>query len=146
MVKSTVDELVGLITRLQAERQTHLDAIARIDNAFARLGLAAPAGAPRRGPGRPRKNPLPLVAAPAAAAGKKGRRKRRRFSVPGWQMILNVVKAGGKDGATSADIVKRWRSENRSGDPYTQMGELVKQRKLKRQPLPGKLGSRYVLP
>ncbi len=143
MVKSTVQELVGLLSRLQSERKTHIDAITRIDEAFAQLGIASAATAPRRGPGRPPKNPLAVVAAGRASA--KGRRKRRRFNVPGWQMILNVVKAGGREGATSAEIVKRWRSEQRSGDPYTQMGELVKQKKLKRQPLPDKLGSRYVL-
>ena len=53
MGKSTINELESLVGRLQSERNAHLEEVARIDEAFSRLGLEAGEFV-RRGPGRPR--------------------------------------------------------------------------------------------
>lgn len=145
-------QLADLITKLQNDRQEHADAIAEIDAIFARYGIK-PQEQRRRGrppgkkagrkpghrPGRP----------PAAAAQKPGgrktkRRTRRKFALSGVDSILGFVKTAGKKGVTTSEIVGHWKSEGRSGNGYNALGHLVKEKKLKKQPLKGQRGSRYI--
>src|SRR5690606_26947469 len=119
MARSPAEELGNLIKRLQQERQDYLRKIEEIDRIFEQHGIQPQAGAARRG--RPR-----------GSAGAGGRRRRRRFEVSGTQSILNLVKAAGSKGVSSAEITKHWKSEGRSGLPYIALGQLVKARKLKK--------------
>ena len=98
-------------------------------------------------PTRPSRAPSqPVVAAPAPKApAKRKRRKRRKFKLTGRESIVAFVKAKGAQGATTAEIVANWKSQDRSGDGYTAAGELVKAGKLKREPLKGQKGSRYTV-
>ena len=93
--------------------------------------------------GRPPSRPV-MAAAPKAPAKRK-RRTPRKFKLTGSESILAFVKNKGAKGATTAEIVANWKSQDRSGDGYTAVGELVKATKLKREPLKGKRGSRYVM-
>lgn len=132
-------QLADLIAKLQNERQEHVDAIAKIDAAFARFGIT-PSAPKRRG--RPRKTAA--AAAPAAPPKRRKRRTRRKFAVSGLDSVFGFVKSAGKKGATTSEIVGHWKSEGRSGNGYTALGQLVKEKKLKKQPLKGGRGSRYV--
>jgi hypothetical protein len=139
-----------LIQKLQTERQEHLDAVANIDATFEQFGISV---APVKRRGRPRKSAKPgprrSVAAKAAQTvkpAKKGKRKaRRKFPVSGLDSILAFVKSAGKKGVTTAEIVKYWKAEGRSGDGYTTLGELVTAKKLKREKIEGAKGSRYTV-
>jgi hypothetical protein len=64
----------------------------------------------------------------------------------GTQSILSFVKNAGKKGATTNEIVKHWQLERRGAGVYVVIGELVKAKKLKREPLKGQRGSRYTAP
>ena len=126
----------ALIAKLQAQRQQHEDAIAAIDATFERFGIsAAPA---KKRPGRPRK-----TSKTAKFARKGKRRTRRTFATSGLESILGFVAKAGKKGATTSEIVKHWKSEGRSGDGYTALGALVKQKQLKKEKIEGSKGSRY---
>ncbi len=122
--------LEQLIDVIAAAREEANGRIAEIQAAILPLAPRAPG----RAPGRP--------AAPKAAPA-RGRRLRRTFKVSGPESILAFVRKAGKRGATTAEIVKRWKAEKRSGDGYTTLGELVKARKLTRESLKGQKGSRY---
>jgi hypothetical protein len=151
------EQLGSLITRLQAQRQEHVQALAEIDAVFGRLGIQAQA-AKRRG--RPPKAQAAVAAsidAPAApkaqaadrmigaplAPKTRGKRKRRKFSTSGTEAILAFVKDGGAKGRTSDEINKQWKQEGRSGNAYVQIGQLTKAKKLKKEDLKGQRGSRY---
>jgi hypothetical protein len=139
----TPQDLEAVISKLHSERQAHLDAIAEIDRAFARVGIK-PGGAKRRG--RP---PAYLSKGPTPSAGrKKGkrgrRRKRRTFEVSGEQSVLDFVKSAGKKGVMTNDIVGHWESEGRAGGAYTTIGKLVKDKKIKKENIKGERGSRYI--
>ena len=150
MPQSAAQELASLINRLQDQRQQHLDAVANIDATFEQFGIVA---APTKRRGRPRKNAKPgsrrSVAAKAPQAvkpAKKGkRRSRRKYATSGLDSILNFVSKAGKKGATTAEIVKHWKAEKRSGDGYTTLGVLVTAKKLKREKIEGAKGSRYTV-
>ena len=138
---STTDRLVALISRLQAKRQDYLDAVAQIDATFEHFGIAA---APAKRRGRPRKMAKPgRMPKTAVKPATKGKRVRRKFATSGLDSILAFVKAAGKKGATTSEIVKHWKAEGRSGDGYTALGELTKAKKLKREKIEGEKGSRY---
>jgi len=94
----------------------------------------------RKRVGRPRGR---KIAASPKAPAKAKRRARRKFKMSGTESILAFVKKAGKKGATTAEIIKNWKSQGRSGDGYTTLGELVKTKKLKREPLKEQKGSRY---
>jgi len=134
---TTARELQAVITRLQQQRQAHLDALAEIDSAFAQFGIK-----PRRrkSGGRPRKAKR-RVAKKVAKRHKRKARRTRKMSGP--QSILNFVKRAGKNGATGAEIVRRWNAEGRAGGAYTPISKLVKAKKLKRRAVKGERGSRY---
>lgn len=136
MAKETISELQALVRRLQAERQQHLDAIARIDAAFEELGLT-PAERPRRGrkPGRkPGKVGRP--------AGRSGR--RRRYAISGTKSILAYVGRHGAKGASGGEIARHWIAEGRAGSSYNILGSLVKAGKLKKKTVKGVRGSMYL--
>ena len=147
---STQAQLASLIQKLQTERQEHLDAVADIDATFERFSISV---APVKRRGRPRKNAKPgprrsvaAKAAKTATPAKKGKRKARgQFTMTAEQTILTFVKAAGKKGVTTSEIVKHWRSEGRSGDGYTKLGELVTAKKLKREKITDGQGSRYTV-
>jgi len=126
----SLDQLVQVIAAAKEEGQRR---IAEIQEVI----LPTASKRPGRPPGRK------TVAAPKAPAQPK-RRARRKFKMSGPESILAFVKKAGKKGATTAEIVKNWKSQGRSGDGYTKLGELVKAKKLKREPLKGQPGSRYV--
>ena len=143
---ATANQLATLINTLQAERQEHVDAIAQIDATFEQFGIIPSA---KKRLGRPRKTVItagPALPEAAAAPAKKGTRKaRRHFPVSGLDSILAFVKTAGKKGVTTAEIVKYWKAEGRSGDGYTTLGELVTAKKLKREKIEGAQGSRYTV-
>ena len=144
MSETAADQLAALISKLQAQRQQHEDAIANIDATFEQFGISA---VPAKRLGRPRKAAkLGRSPKPAAEPAKKGKRKaRRHFPVSGLDSILAFVKTAGKKGKTTAEIVKYWKAEGRSGDGYTALGELVTAKKLKREKIEGAQGSRYTV-
>ena len=141
---ATAKELATLINRLQSERQEHLDAIDEIDATFGQFGITVPAKKRR---GRPRKTvrtARPAKPRQAAKVAKKGKRKaRRQFPMSGLDSVLAFVKKAGKKGVTTAEIVKHWKSDGRSGNGYKALGELVKAKKLKKEKIKGAKGSRY---
>lgn len=140
---STTDRLVALIHKLQAKRQEYLDAIAQIDATFEQFGIAA---APAKRRGRPPKAAKGTGRNHKAATTpvKKGKRRARRtFTMSGLDSVLGFVKKAGKNGATTKEIVKHWKSEGRSGDGYTALSLLVTTKKLKKEKIEGAKGSRY---
>lgn len=140
---NTVNQLASLIGALQAERQEHLDAIAQIDATFEQFGIT-PSTQPRRG--RFGKVAHAVVEPSTKPARKRKRKARRKFGMSGLDSIMAFVTKAGKKGATTNEVVKHWKAEGRSGDGYTALGQLVKEKKLKRQNLAGERGSRYMLP
>lgn len=149
-------QLSKMINKLREQRSKHADALQKIDDMFASLGITThlagqevarrkpgrPAGSgAKRGPGRPPKNAL----AASAPASKKARRTRRTFKTTGTQSVIEFVKAGGAKGRTTAEVNKQWKSEGRSGDAYITLGQLVKAKKLKKEELKGQRGSRYTI-
>jgi hypothetical protein len=132
--------LVEIVNDLRARRQEHVDGLARIDDLFAKCGIQLQQQKRRgRPPGRRTGTPV----AAAAPAKRRKRRTRRKFAVSGLDSILGFVKGAGKKGATTSEIVKHWKSEGRSGDGYTALGQLVKERKLSKEKLKEAKGSRY---
>ena len=134
---TTTKELQAVITRLQQQRQAHLDALAEIDSAFAQFGIKLRR---RKSGGSPRKAKR-RVAKKEAKRHKRKARGTRKMSGP--QSILNFMKRAGNNGVTGAEIVRRWNAEGRAGKAYTAIGKLVKTKKLKRRAVKGERGSRY---
>ncbi len=128
---SAIQELQSLIQRLQKERQAHVEAIDRIDGVFMSFGIGS--GVKRRGRPRGSRN---------KKSGKKVR-ARRKFKTSGSQSILDFVKRSGRKGVTGSQITKHWNSEGRGAGCYNIMGQLVKTKKIRRQPLKGQRGSSY---
>jgi hypothetical protein len=139
MPRSVSNQLSVLINRLQASRLEHLAAVADIDRIFTANGIQPRASARR---GRP-----PRAASGNSTPAPRGRRRRTRgrFKVSGKQSILNFVRSAGRSGVPSGEIARQWKSEGRSGEPYITLGELVRDRSLKRQNLRGKRGSQYTM-
>ena len=130
MSNTRLEELKSLIEKLQGERQGHLDAIARIDEVFAGLGIHAQAV--KRG--RPAGGAVKMV---------RRRRRRRTFKVTGADSILAFVKAAGAKGVTGGQIVRKWKAEGRAAGCYNMLGTLVRAKKIKRQHVKGSRGSVY---
>lgn len=78
--------------------------------------------------------------AKAVKAAPKGRRKRGTFSQTAEQFILDLV-AG--DGATTAEINKKWTAAGRGGRADTALNRLFKAKKVKREKIKGAKGSIY---
>jgi hypothetical protein len=123
------------IQQLLDQRREHQDAIEQIDQKLEQISglLELPARRGRRGrpPGRP---------AAAAAPAKRG---RPRGKITAEQSITKFVQKQGNP--TTREIKEHWRSERRKGTPDNTLSKMVRERKLKRQPLEGQRGSRYVL-
>ena len=133
MPKTTAQQLHALVARLQREREVHLKALAEIDAIF------AGAGVPTETAGGVR----PAAVAKVIKIG--GKVKRRRFAVSGTNSILEQVRRGGKEGATSGDIAKQWKKEGRAGSAFNILGQLVREGRLRRQKMRDDRGSRYLL-
>jgi len=139
MSKTAINDLQALIRKLQDQRQAHLDAIADIEAAFGSLGIKPPK---RRG--RPR-------GVKKASAGRKAGKKkiakkvrrRKKFKISAAASVLAFVQTGGKKGVTGSQIMKHWNAEGRGAGCYNTLGDLVKAKKLKRQPIKGQRGSVY---
>ena len=127
------------IQSLLRERQAHADAVSKIDQTLQRISdvLEPGRGAVRTG--------VRLARARAAFAKPSMRVKARRskYALSGQQSILNFVQKKGSP--TTREIKRHWLSEGRKGRPDNSLSLMVKAGKLERQPLDGKLGSRYVL-
>jgi len=113
------------LTKLVAERQTHVDALARIDALFSKFGIGVATQAP-----------VADVAVPAPAkATKSGRHK-----VTGQEFVLSLL--NGKSLVT-ADINKAWIAAGRKGNADTTLFLLNKKKAVKRVPLTVGKGSTY---
>jgi hypothetical protein len=137
----TANQLSAVIAKLQSERQVHVDAIGEIDSVFERFGIT-PSVKKRRGR-PPGKKQVAKRRRAKAAKPARGKRKRRKFEVSGLQSVLGFVKAARVNGRTTGEIIQHWKSEGRSGDGYTTIGELVKAGSLKKEEMKGVKGSRY---
>jgi hypothetical protein len=136
--KTRIDELQSLVTRLQADRDVHVEAIAQIDAAFDALGITMPK-AKKRGRGKKK-----AVAVKRFAKKKTAKRaKRRKFRVTAHELVLATIKDAGAKGATGAQIGKAWKAAGRIGDAYTTLGALAKENKIKRKKIKGAQGSVY---
>jgi hypothetical protein len=132
-------DLPNRIHKLLEEREQHANALAHIDQILAGVS-ATLKGAPVES--MDGKKPA-ATAAPAAVKGKKQRRGRGHFAVSAEESILGFVKL--KKNPTSAEINQHIKSEGRSSSANNALGKLVKEKKLKRTPIPGERGSRYSL-
>ncbi|MEX0745709.1 MAG: hypothetical protein WD118_08905 [Phycisphaeraceae bacterium] len=143
--KATANELSKLISHLRQERQSHVNAIADIDETFSRFGIEADgtAGPARRG--RPKKSKTKAATKKAATskAGTKkpGRRKRRSFKKTAEESVVGFIKQHGKPNA--AEINSHWRTEGRGGKADNTLTKLVKEGKLKRVQVKDERGGRY---
>lgn len=148
MRNGILDQLQELIRKLASERQQHLDAVARIEQAFDDLGIAPPAGKRR---GRPRKAGGALRRRPGRRVnrgrpgrpGRPGRRTRKRYAVSGTQSILDFVKKAGTKGASGADIASLWKRQGRRGSSYNILNAMLKKGLIKRKKTKGERGSTY---
>ena len=87
----------------------------------------------------------PKAPAPKTPAKQKRRKRRKpgKFKLTANESILAFLKDKGTKGATGAEIVKHWESQGRGSGAYVNIGELVKEKKLKKEALKGQKGSRY---
>ena len=111
---ATTIQLGALVSKLQEERRTHLNAIAVIDATFEQFGITVAAVKRRGRPARTARVVPPVAAAKKAARkASKGRGKRGRvqYATTAEQSILSLVKAAGRQGVSGADIVKHWKAE-----------------------------------
>lgn len=90
-------------------------------------------------PGRPKK------AKPAATKPASKKAASKKYAVTGQQLILNVVKAAGKEGAKTSAIVKAWEAQGRGSTANNTITELLQAKKIKRVKVKGKQGSVYRL-
>src|SRR5690606_11498156 len=136
-------ELAKLVDELRAERQEHLEAIARIDEMFARFGIdAEPAGAAapaRRGRAtkkkdvaarQARKSKTKKATARTQSPASRGRRTRGQFAKTADESVLGFVKKHGNPNA--AEVNTHWRKEGRGGKADNTLTKLVKAGQLKR--------------
>jgi hypothetical protein len=129
------------VRKLVEEKQTHVEALGRIDQILDQIGGMLGQNGVRsvRPAATTVTRPSTDVAAPRAK-----RRKRRKFAVSGNDLILNFVKQNKRP--TTREINTHWISEGRSGKADNILSILVNARKLKRTPLGGgEKGSRYSL-
>jgi hypothetical protein len=132
MPQSTAD-LIQQIRALQADRQRHAEALARIDQTLAQIGqMIIPSG--------PADAALPLDRV-AVAAGKH--RKYRKLPLTGEQFIVDLIRRQGS--ATTLEINRAWRAEGRGGVANNTIGRLLQRHEIVREALNGQRGSRYRL-
>ena len=123
MAKRMINELQSLIRKLQAEREAHIEAVAAIDETFEALGISA-------------------ESEESVAAAQVSRRKKAvkgaavsggKFKTSGAAAILSYVSKAGAKGVTSGQIDRYWKSQGRGGHAYNTLGQLVEEKKIKRQ-------------
>ena len=129
-------DVVQRIQSLISQRQQHADAIAAIDSTLAKVaGVLTPDG---------RYKVVSVSQTPDAKVGPaKKKRIRRKFAVSGENSVLAFVKS--KVNPKGRDIEQQWKKEGRAGTAANSLSVLVKAKKLKRVPLKGEPGSRYLL-
>jgi len=132
------------IQKLVDKRQHHAEALAHLDQMLAGVGAAltgnaAPAKAAPARRGRP-----PLASAPAPVKGRKKRRKVGKYATSAEESLLAFVSQH-KNPATK-ELKKHYFSEGRGGTVDNVLSKLVREKKLKREPLKGERGSRYLMP
>lgn len=150
-----IDELAKLVKELQSERQSHLDAIARIDETFEQFGISAQATggatAPARGRRKKTTRRAKATSKPAAKRGrpvgsknskkKKRRGGRRRFAQTGEESVAAFVAEHGNP--NTREVNEHWRKEGRGGKADNTLGKLIREGRLKRVNAKGERGSRY---
>ncbi len=140
MSKTAINDLQSLISKLQNERQTHVDAIVEIDKAFTSLGIK-----PTKMRGR---RSVVKKATARTRIGKKRttRKAPRSYKMTSTELLREVIKKAGSKGITGSQINKAWKSAGRPGDAYNVLGELARTKKIKRRPIKGmKRGSLYCM-
>jgi ferric-dicitrate binding protein FerR (iron transport regulator) len=127
--------LTQRIASLLESRQAHIDALEQIEKT---LGQVSAALLPTRNGRAPAK---PAAMAPV----KRGRARRKAFSMTAEALILSLVKE--KKNPTTKEINAAWKKEGRGATADNTLTKLTKEKKLKRTPLgAGIRGSRYSLP
>jgi hypothetical protein len=135
--------LVNEIKALQADRQHHAEAIAKIDATLARISKMLSSMLLANG------TATPAAAAPVAAprhthATSGGRpHKYRKLPLKGDEFVLDLLKQRGS--ATTLEINGAWKAQGRGGLANNVLVRLLKQRLIAREPLEGRRGSRYRL-
>ena len=142
---TSATDLSGQIQNLLAEKQQHTEALSRIDETLQKVASLVGMNSQmpvRRGRGRPPKMlsaaPTPVVKATPPLKG-----KRRWFSVTAEQSILDFVSKSGSP--TTKEVNQHWKAEGRGGTADNTLSLMVKKRGIKRAPIEGKHGSRYVV-
>jgi hypothetical protein len=147
-------DLISEIKRLQAARQSHLDALHAIDEILSgvaqTLTSLGPDMAVRReiveSPSGPAlgvsRDPLMTADFPAGVLGIV-RRRYHRLPQTGEDFVLSFVREHGAP--TTLQINNAWRAQGRGGAANNVIGRLLKQGLLIREPLGERRGSRYRL-
>jgi hypothetical protein len=131
--QSAADTIAAALADLRAQRQGHLDALAKIDAIFAKYGISAtPATRRGRKPGRP--------AGVSKAVAPKKRRQRGHFDQTAEEFVLGLVK--GKT-LTTAEVNTAWTKAGRGATANTTLSKLVHAKKLKKSKVKGGRGSNY---
>jgi hypothetical protein len=127
--------LVNEIKALQADRQRHADAIAKIDATLTRISsmLASVLHAEGQGTGSP------TTPAPAG----RPRRRYRKLPQKGEEFVLDLLKQQGS--ATTREVNAAWKAQGRGGVANNTLARLVKRDLVLREPLENQVGSRYRL-
>lgn len=143
MVKSTADELLALVSKLQNERADHVARIEAIDRTFSSLGIAVSPIAKARRVGRPPGRPAgrPVGRPVGSVNRKKGKRTRGRFEVSGDQAVLDFVKQNKV--VTTKQVNDFWVGQGRKGKADNALSKLTREGKLQRKNIKGERGSQY---
>jgi hypothetical protein len=133
------------LEKLLAEKQHHTAALHRIDETLEKvgslLGLNTHASVRRGRP--PKAAPAATPVAVKAAAPQKHKGKRRWFSVTAEQSILDFISKSSSP--STKEVNRHWKAEGRGGTADNTLSLMVKKRAIKRVPIEGQHGSRYVL-
>lgn len=127
--------IASQIEELLVQRQRHTDALAEINRILG--GVASMIGGNGHKPGRAATSPV------TETAPTKRRRGRRKFDQTAEELVLAFLKR--HPNAITREVNAAWKEAGRSFTADVTLGKLVKERKLKRTPLVGERGSRYVL-
>lgn len=141
-------KLDAAIQTLLKQRQEQVKALEEIDATFRRLGFQAPQNGDSTSPHRRGHSTAPgKQSAPKPTTAKTSRRPKPRgsFKITGPETIIAFVKAAGKDGRTGSEIAAHWDAQGRGAGVYAILTQLVKAKKLKRQKLSGRQGSRFTV-
>jgi hypothetical protein len=132
--------LTARVQQLLDERAKLEAGIAGIDQILGKIHSALGTtltAAPRRG--RP-----PKAATAAAPTGvKRGRRKGKKFKVTAEESILGFIKQ--HKNPTTQEINKHWKAEGRGATADNTLSKMSRDGHIKREPLEGTRGSRYLL-